>query len=87
MAKLDYTKGIELLDGARSVAVCGHVNPDGDCLGSALALTLGLRSLGYEVTPLLATREQPQALRLSRKLRGLHARLRVSRAPGRLHSR
>lgn len=25
MAKLDYTKGIELLDGARSVAVCGHV--------------------------------------------------------------
>lgn len=60
MAKLDYTKGIELLDGARSVAVCGHVNPDGDCLGSALALTLGLRSLGYEVTPLLATREQPK---------------------------
>ncbi len=60
MAKLDYTNGIELLDGARSVAVCGHVNPDGDCLGSALALTLGLRSLGYEVTPLLATREQPK---------------------------
>ena len=38
MAKLDYTNGIELLDGARSVAVCGHVNPDGDCLGSALAV-------------------------------------------------
>lgn len=60
MHTLDYTKGIELLDGAHSVAVCGHVNPDGDCLGSALALTLGLRSLGYDVTPLLATREHPK---------------------------
>ena len=58
--KLDYTQGIELLDGAHSIAICGHVNPDGDCLGSVLALTLGLRSLGYEVTPLLATREQPK---------------------------
>ena len=60
MMKLDYTQGIELLDGAHSIAICGHVNPDGDCLGSVLALTLGLRSLGYEVTPLLATREQPK---------------------------
>ena len=60
MTKLDYTQGIELLAGAHSVAICGHVNPDGDCLGSTLALTLGLRSLGYEVTPLLATREHPR---------------------------
>lgn len=59
MTKLDYTKGIALLGGARTIAICGHVNPDGDCLGSALALTLGLRELGYEVTPLLAAREKP----------------------------
>ena len=45
MMKLDYTQGIELLDEAHSIAICGHVNPDGDCLGSVLALTLGLRSL------------------------------------------
>ena len=60
MTKLDYTQGIELLNGVHSVAICGHVNPDGDCLGSVLALTLGLRELGYAATPLLATREKPR---------------------------
>lgn len=29
--------------------ICGHVRPDGDCLGSQLALGLGLRALGKEV--------------------------------------
>ena len=42
-----------------TVAICGHVNPDGDALGSVLALTCALRSAGYRVTPLLATRERP----------------------------
>lgn len=60
MTKLDYTQGIELLRGAHTVAICGHVNPDGDCLGSVLALAAGLRSLGYEVTALLATRDKPK---------------------------
>ncbi|WP_251197990.1 DHH family phosphoesterase [Anaerotardibacter muris] len=36
-------------------AVCGHVNPDGDCLGSQLALVAGLRALGKQATGLLAT--------------------------------
>ena len=36
-------------------AVCGHVNPDGDCLGSQLALVAGLRALGKQATALLAT--------------------------------
>lgn len=39
-------------------AICGHVNPDGDCLGSQLALEQGLRVLGKRVTGLLAT-DQP----------------------------
>ena len=30
----------------KSVAIFTHVRPDGDCLGSALALNLGLKSLG-----------------------------------------
>lgn len=33
--------------------LCGHVNPDGDCLGSQLALSLALRSLGKRVTNVL----------------------------------
>lgn len=41
-----------------SFAICGHVNPDGDCLGSQLALEQGLRVLGKRVTGLLAT-DQP----------------------------
>jgi phosphoesterase RecJ-like protein len=39
-------------------AICGHVNPDGDCLGSQLALEHALRALGKRVTGLLAT-DQP----------------------------
>lgn len=35
-------------------AVCGHINPDGDCLGSQLALACALRKLGKHVTCLLA---------------------------------
>ena len=34
---------------AGSIAVCSHVNPDGDTIGCALALRLGLMSLGKRV--------------------------------------
>ncbi len=59
MTKIDFTEGIDLLKGEHSIAICGHLNPDGDCLGCVLALTLALRSCCFEVTPLLATRECP----------------------------
>lgn len=36
-----------------SFAICGHVNPDGDCLGSMLALGGALRALGKQVDCLL----------------------------------
>lgn len=42
------------LRGVTSVAISGHVNPDGDCLGSQLALAHALRALGVRVDCLLA---------------------------------
>lgn len=38
----------------RTVAICGHVNPDGDALGSLQALAALLRAQGHRVTSLLA---------------------------------
>ncbi|MEG0071011.1 MAG: bifunctional oligoribonuclease/PAP phosphatase NrnA [Raoultibacter sp.] len=37
-----------------SFALCGHVSPDGDCIGSQLALAHALRAMGKEVVCLLA---------------------------------
>ena len=34
------------LRAARSVCICGHVNPDGDTIGSALAMRLALQKMG-----------------------------------------
>ena len=44
----------EYIADARTFAVCGHVNPDGDSIGSVLGMTHALRALGKEVQPLLA---------------------------------
>ena len=33
----------QMLEGTKSVAILGHVRPDGDCLGSALGLYNYLR--------------------------------------------
>lgn len=60
MAELDYGSAVGVVRDARSIVVCGHVNPDGDSLGSVLAVTLALRSAGHQVTPLLATRDCPK---------------------------
>lgn len=45
-------QAIELIRKAKRILVMGHQNPDGDAIGSVLALTLILRKLGKEVTPL-----------------------------------
>lgn len=37
--------------------ICGHVSPDGDCLGSQLALAWALRQCGKQVTCVLARNE------------------------------
>ncbi len=38
----------EWIDGSRNVAVLTHSNPDGDAIGSSLALVLALRKLGID---------------------------------------
>jgi phosphoesterase RecJ-like protein len=45
---------LTFLSEPREVVICGHVNPDGDCLGSSKALTAFLRAKGHTVTSLLA---------------------------------
>lgn len=42
---------------ADDLVICGHVSPDGDCLGSQLGLAWALKSLGKRVTCLLARDE------------------------------
>lgn len=49
--------------------VCGHVSPDGDCLGSQLALTAALRRLGKRVTCVLV-KDEPVEANLLRVLDG-----------------
>jgi len=48
-ADADWTAVVDLLRTAREVVLAGHVSPDGDALGSALAVGLALRSLGVRV--------------------------------------
>ena len=43
----------EALDACESFVITGHVNPDGDCLGSALALMHALRARGKKADVLL----------------------------------
>ena len=43
----------EALDACESFVITGHVNPDGDCLGSTLALMHALRARGKQVDVLL----------------------------------
>ncbi|TDB39101.1 MAG: bifunctional oligoribonuclease/PAP phosphatase NrnA [Actinobacteria bacterium] len=45
----------ETLLAARTIAICAHVDPDGDAMGSTLGLTHLLRGCGATVTPLLAS--------------------------------
>jgi bifunctional oligoribonuclease and PAP phosphatase NrnA len=46
---------------AASVAVCAHVKPDGDAVGSVLGLTLALREAGIPAVPTLADPEPAPA--------------------------
>lgn len=49
-----YHRAAVHLRHASSVAVCAHVRPDGDAIGSVLALTLALRAAGIPAIPTLA---------------------------------
>src|SRR6185436_470545 len=43
-------KIIQAIRDSRTVCVVGHVRPDGDCIGSQLALALALKNEGKDVT-------------------------------------
>ena len=49
----------EFIEDAETFAVCGHINPDGDSIGSVLGMTAALRQAGKEATPLLADGVRP----------------------------
>ena len=49
---------------AQTIAICGHTSPDGDALGSGLALALGLKELylGKKIVNLLADSKRPSVI-------------------------
>ena len=48
METIDITEAGNLLKGFNNVAIMFHKNPDGDALGAAQALCLGLRQQGKQ---------------------------------------
>lgn len=46
----DFSRINEILENSKTIIVAGHVNPDPDCMGSALAVCSILRSMGKDVT-------------------------------------
>jgi phosphoesterase RecJ-like protein len=53
-SNVTYSDIIELIKSADEVAICGHINPDGDALGSNLAVAALCRALGTKAISLLA---------------------------------
>lgn len=49
MKQLDYAQAKKQILAANEIVIAGHVNPDGDSIGSLLSLGLGLRALGKKV--------------------------------------
>ncbi len=45
----NYTKAIDMIKNAETIAIFMHVNPDGDCIGSALALYAFLTKLNKTI--------------------------------------
>lgn len=50
----EFKKIISKISAAKTIIVAGHINPDGDCLGSLLSLGIALKSLGKRVDMLSA---------------------------------
>lgn len=49
ISQSEWDKAVAAVESAGSLAVCCHVNPDGDALGAMLGLGLGLRRRGKKV--------------------------------------
>ncbi|MCL2528892.1 MAG: bifunctional oligoribonuclease/PAP phosphatase NrnA [Coriobacteriia bacterium] len=59
---LQVDEVLALLEASQVVAIAGHINPDGDAVGSALALRDLLRAMGKEVDILLGQDNPPPEL-------------------------
>lgn len=57
-----YKEVFGLFRPGQRVAICGHINPDGDAIGSAVALSIFLKGIGCRVTKLLAAESCPPEL-------------------------
>jgi phosphoesterase RecJ-like protein len=51
--EISLTRVAEVLKGAKSLVLTAHVSPDGDCLGSMIALYYYLISQGKKVRMIL----------------------------------
>lgn len=45
---MDFAQGLRAIEGARRIAVVGHLRPDADAVGSVCAVVLAMRELGFE---------------------------------------
>ena len=51
---LDIMKNvIQIIEESKSIYIAAHINPDGDSVGSTLALSMALKKMNKDVTPLL----------------------------------
>lgn len=55
---IDFEGIANLINDAKYIQICGHTNPDGDCISSQLACKCALEALGKEVDVLLALNER-----------------------------
>ncbi len=53
LVQLEWDKAAALISRGKRIAVLTHVQPDGDAIGSMLGLTLALRQIGKEATPVV----------------------------------
>ncbi len=60
--RFEFAPACNLVEKSRKILIAGHVSPDGDTLGSSLALARGLRQLSKEVTVVFQD-EAPDYLR------------------------
>lgn len=47
--EISFTETFELLNEAKNIAITSHINPDGDSIGSSLAMYQILKNMGKTV--------------------------------------
>lgn len=57
-----YKKAYELIKKSKSIVLISHVNPDGDALGSSLAMFFALKEMGKKVKVVNVSKKLPQNL-------------------------